>query len=60
MVLDALASLFVFLVGPMVGYESQESARFVGIVTAIWGVLFGILGVRAQLAQVLRTGRATP
>jgi hypothetical protein len=54
MVADALASLFVFIVGPAIGYDSIESAHAVGILTAIWGVLFGLLGVCAQLVQVLR------
>ena len=54
MVLDALASLLVFMVGPQLGYESLESARMVGILTATWAVVFGILGLRAQLIQLTR------
>jgi Na+-driven multidrug efflux pump len=54
MVLDVLASLLVFMVGPALGYESLESARTVGIITAVWSVVFGILGLRAQLRRLER------
>jgi hypothetical protein len=54
MALVALLALFVFIFGDALGYDSRESARQVGTITAIWSVVFGIVGVRAQLIQLGR------
>jgi hypothetical protein len=48
MVFCIMFSLFVFLVGPRLGYETQQ-VHDIAIVIGLWAPTLGILGVRAEL-----------
>jgi hypothetical protein len=48
MVFCIMFSLFVFLVGPRLGYETQ-AVHDIALIIGMWAPTLGILGVRAEL-----------
>lgn len=50
MVLCIMFSLFVFIVAPRLGYDT-ETAHGIALMIGLWAPTLGILGVRAEVLQ---------